>query len=116
VLRDLTEEDLLVVGLLLVDRGAVLRVPHEEDTLASQLDVVTIGDNEFVGLLLELLGLALLVDLVRLLVVHEELGGALAAHPLVEDLLVGLLLEGLSLVLLEFEGGSYEFVHSSKSV
>ena len=41
VLGDLTEEHLLVIGLLLVDRGAVLGVSHEEHALANELDVVT---------------------------------------------------------------------------
>jgi len=41
---------------------------------------LTIGDDEFDGLA-ELLHLALLVNLVGLLVVDEEVGGALATHP-----------------------------------
>lgn len=45
---------------------------------------LTIGDDEFGGLA-ELLDLTLLVHLVGLLVVDEEVGGALAAEPLVEN-------------------------------
>ena len=56
---------------------------------------LTIGDNEFGRAALDFLGLTLLVDPVRLLVVDEQLGGALAAHPLVEHGLVGRLFEGL---------------------
>ena len=55
---------------------------------------LTVSDKEFLGLA-ELLDLALLVHLVGLLVVDEEVGTALATHPLVEDLLVRLFLERL---------------------
>jgi hypothetical protein len=115
VLGDLTEEHLLVVGALRVDSGAGLGVPQEEDTLADQRVVQTIGDLELGGLA-ELLNVALLVELVGLLVVDEEVGGALAGHPALENLLVLRLVERVSLVLLQLEGGSYEFVHSPQSV
>ena len=55
---------------------------------------LTIGDDEFGGLA-QLLDLALLVHAVRLLVVHEQVSGASSGHPLLENLLVGLLVEGL---------------------
>ena len=56
---------------------------------------LTIGDNEFRCAALDFFGLALLVDPVGLLVVDEELGGALATHPLVKHGLVGRLIEWL---------------------
>ena len=49
-----------------------------------EMSGLTIGDDEFGGLA-ELLDLTLLVHLVGLLVVDEEVGGALAAEPLVEN-------------------------------
>ena len=55
---------------------------------------LTVGDDKFFGLA-ELFDLALLVLLVGLLPVDEEVGGARATHPLVEDGLVGLLVERL---------------------
>ena len=55
---------------------------------------LTIGDDEFGGLA-QLLDLALLVHAVRLLVVHEQVSGAGSGHPLLENLLVGLLVERL---------------------
>ena len=51
------------------------------------------SDLELDGLLAELIDVALVVDLVGALVVHEEVGGTLARHPLVEH--------GLGLVLRE---------------
>ena len=45
--------------------------------------------------LAELLDLSLLVHLVGLLVVDEQVGGALATDPSLQDLLVRLLLKGL---------------------
>ena len=65
------------------------------DPANNKRKTLTIGDNEFGGAALDFLGLALLVDPVRFLVVDEQLGGALAAHPLVEHGLVGRLFEGL---------------------
>jgi hypothetical protein len=112
VLGDLTKQDLLVVGLRGVDGRPWLGVPQEEDTLAEDFLVRTIGDDKLGGLA-ELLNLTLLVELVRLLVVDEQVGGALTCHPTLKDLLVLRLLEGISLVLLQLEGGGYEFVHSS---
>ena len=53
---------------------------------------LTIGDLELGGLA-ELLNVALLVELVGLLVVDEEVGGALAGHPALENLLVLRLVE-----------------------
>ena len=55
---------------------------------------LTIGDDEFVGLA-KLLDLTLLVHSVGLLIVDEEVGGAGTAHPLLENLLVWRLVEGL---------------------
>ena len=61
----------------------------------SQLESgLTIGDDKLGGLA-ELLNLTLLVELVRLLVVDEQVGGALACHPALKDLLVLRLLEGI---------------------
>jgi len=115
VLRDFAEQHLLITYTLRVDSGAILCVSEEVDSLTNQLNVLAVSDKEFGGLA-ELLDLTLLVHLVGLLVVDEEVGRALATHPLVEDLLVRLLLERLAVVLLEFEGGGYEFVHSHQSV
>ena len=56
---------------------------------------LTIGDEEFGRLLFQLFDLALLVHPIGLLVVNEQLGGALAAHPFVEELLVISFLKGL---------------------
>ena len=51
-------------------------------------------DDKFVWLA-KLVNVALLVHLVGLLVVDEQVGGALACHPLVQQGFVRLLLEGL---------------------
>jgi len=60
-------------------------LPPQGDCLAliegKSLDFeLTVSDDEFDGLA-ELLHLALLVNLVGLLMVDEEVGGALATHP-----------------------------------
>jgi len=41
VFRDLSEEYLIIIGLLLVNFLALLGVPHEEDSFAHELDIVT---------------------------------------------------------------------------
>ena len=50
--------------------------------------ILTIGDLELWGRAADLLNVALLVELVGLLVVDEEVGGALTSHPTLENLLV----------------------------
>ena len=64
-------------------------------------------DNKF-SWLAQLIDIALLVHLVRLLVVDEEVGGALAACPLVKQSLVGLRVEGLLHEKFKLELVSYE--------
>jgi hypothetical protein len=88
VLRNLTEQDIIVVGALLVDSLVVGRVSKEVNTFALELDFFTIGDLEFL-VATGVDDLARLGDLVGGLIVNENARWTFSLEEGVEEHLRG---------------------------
>ena len=73
VLRDLTEQNLVVIGTFGVD-SLIGVSSHEVDTFAAQLGVAAVGDLEFRGRGNVLDLASLIVDTIRFLVVEKDVG------------------------------------------
>jgi hypothetical protein len=118
VLRDLSEEDLVVVLALGVDRLAGFGCSQEVDSLASQFELLTIGDEEFRGSIAVLvLDFTLVGDLVLGLVVDEHVGRTLTVHPVVKVFSLALANEDtVGHVLTDSEGFSDKRIHPIRSV
>jgi hypothetical protein len=86
VLTDFTEKNFRVILALVVDTLAGAGATHKVNTLAAQFFFFAISDVEL-GLVgtLNVFNLASLINSVRHLVVDEEMSGASALHPRVEE-------------------------------
>jgi len=81
VLGDFTEKHIVVCLYLGVDRLAGRDGSHKVDTLAAELDFLTVGYVELLAGVLLVFDFSALCDLVGLLVVDEDLGGGGTCHP-----------------------------------
>lgn len=81
MLADLTEQYLVVVGTSLCNWLARGCAPHEVDSLTLELEFLAISDEEVFTSASNFNGLASVSETVRLLVVDEDVGSALALEP-----------------------------------
>ena len=88
VFRDLTEQDIIVVGSLLVDGSVINGVSDEVNTFALELDFLTVGDLELL-VASNVDDFTRLSNLVRSLIVNENSRGTLSLEECFEECLRG---------------------------